>query len=179
MSVDIVFLLYTYTVPQPAVVVNITRGEVTSEQNSTSTAASGSESGSGYENLTVPEPTSRVAVNTTITITPPAGSSIKLTCTVAVSESVNTTTALIVEWRKDGVPVSAIKHLTTAPTLQTGGTTYYSELIFPLLSNTRDSANYSCNALVNSTLGSQYITNSEEGSDFINLTVKGEVPQLK
>ena len=175
----LIILLYTHTVPQPAVVVNITRGEVTSEQNSTSTAASGSESGSGYENLTVSEPTSRVAVNTTITNTPSAGSSIKLTCTVTVSESVNTTTALIVEWRKDGVPVSAIEHLTTTPTLLTGGATYYSELIFPLLSSTRDSANYSCNALVNSTLGSQYITNSEEGSDFINLTVKGEVPQLK
>ena len=162
--------------------VNIKAGNITSVEvnesasnpGSGSASASGSASGSASDSDSEQTP---LLLNTTISRSDVifAGTSIILTCNITVADSVNTSRELLIEWRKNCSSVSSIDYLITTPLEQTEENSYYSELIFPILSRTRDSAVYSCNAVINSTLGSIYVISSEEESDSFNLDVTGMV----
>ena len=171
--VEVFTFLLLSTVPQPTVVVSIRTGNITSVEGNESASDPGSSSGFGSGFDPDSQQTSPPLNTTTISLSDViyAGTSIRLTCNITVADSVNTSRELLVEWRKNGSPVSTIDYLTATPVDQTGENS--SELIFPLLSTTRDSAVYSCNAVINSTLGSLYVISSDEESDSFNLSVTG------
>ena len=152
----IMTLFLLSTVPTPTLVVNITRGDTVS-------------SSSGSEPPSPPPPPPGGQTFDMLL----AGSSIKLTCDIAVAEAVNTSIILLVNWTKDGVPVADSGYLTVTPLLQTDTNKYHSELTFPLLSTTRDSAVYSCNVLINSTSQFPYVSSSDKETESITLNVTG------
>lgn len=101
------------------------------------------------------------------------GSALQISCNIQLSDGVNSGVKVVTIWRRNGELAASMDELTLSDTLQTGNSSYRSQLTFiPLPWNTAD-GNYTCEAFATPDPPSAFILMSSPSSDSIQLQSTG------
>ena len=115
-----------------------------------------------------------MSIYTVNTSTVVEGTYLDITCTVNISDAVNTAISIHIKWsRNSGSSLANNSDYTISSLTMLGSHMYTSTLRIESLSNTRDNGTiYTCTVSVQSSLASSYIT-SNENNNSLKLTVTG------
>ena len=104
-----------------------------------------------------------------------AGSDLTITCTIELSERVDTEVMVSATWKMGGTLISSSDRITVSQPQEITSNVYESELTFFPLSRTLDSGDYSCEVSVHASPASPYITASVPVSATVSFAIQGNL----
>ncbi len=121
----------------------------------------------------VPEPTISISTIPGLDQAIYTGTTLQMTCSIVLSESVDTTVEVGIVWRKGGETVSTGGHSSVSDTMSVDETSYESTLTISPVDSTTDNGHYSCAVTVRPTPTSTFIVMAT-AEDTMTITVAGE-----